>query len=570
MLEQIGRAQQAREDFDHQVWGKSLADVASLRRELNAYVRELHKRGRNGWTPFRAMGTVLRAEGSGIPEIDFRWPDAEIHDVGDYQRLVELVEDAGAVLTRVGDITAAAALSGIEVSEWSPPWESWLLGASRILSAALKSLARAATAVSQKLGLAEADLSRPRLAALKSLAEIVLDPLAPELVWALNDGADEAIEEIRAHSDRASRYKEIKSALAAAWSAETMSLPLTELEAQWKAAQGRALLPRTIAQRSIRSRLANAIRGKLPEDLAGELRRLVELQALERSIDDANGRMSAVVGSRWRGINTDFQRIKAQYGWAKRLRVATAACARDSSGLVSLRQGLRQLLREGADLLAPEAAIGSDLRGFEKVWLEVENATSSLASLSGTDPAAIVDTSRVDWAEALAAHLDGWRTAARHLRDWCAWRGVVQRAEDLGIGDLVRSMESGLIAPTDVLRVFQANYARWWIGLAVDASSQLKSFVAARHEKRIERFRELDAELLHLAARVVRAAVTAGIPDKAQRDRDPEYMVLTRELAKRQQHLPMRQLAQRMPTALRRLTPCFMIEPVVGRPVPTG
>ena len=49
----------------------------------------------------------------------------------------------------------------------------------------------------------------------------MLDPLAPKSVWALNDGADEAIEEIRAHSDRASRYKEIKSALAAAWSAGT-------------------------------------------------------------------------------------------------------------------------------------------------------------------------------------------------------------------------------------------------------------------------------------------------------------------------------------------------------------
>ena len=233
-----------------------------------------------------------------------------------------------------------------------------------------------------------------------------------------------------------------------------MSLPLTELEAQWKAAQGRALLPRTIAQRSIRSRLANAIRGELPEDLAGELGRLlVPLQALERSIDDANGRMSAVVGSRWRGINTDFQRIKAQYGWAKRLRVATAACARDSSGLVSLRQGLRQLLREGADLLAPEAAIGSDLRGSRRCGSRWKTPQVAWRPSWGPARAAIVKTSRVDWAEALAAHLDGWRTAARHLQDQSLGAGgCIQRAEDLEIGDLVRSMESGLIAPTDVLQ----------------------------------------------------------------------------------------------------------------------
>ena len=37
--------------------------TSQRRTELNQYVRELHKRGRNGWTPFRAMGCVLRAEG---------------------------------------------------------------------------------------------------------------------------------------------------------------------------------------------------------------------------------------------------------------------------------------------------------------------------------------------------------------------------------------------------------------------------------------------------------------------------------------------------------------------------
>ncbi|MGD0108093.1 MAG: DUF4011 domain-containing protein [Rhodopila sp.] len=56
ILEQMGRAQQAREDFDRSEWQSASADIGSLRSELNAYVRELHRRGRNGWTPFRAMG----------------------------------------------------------------------------------------------------------------------------------------------------------------------------------------------------------------------------------------------------------------------------------------------------------------------------------------------------------------------------------------------------------------------------------------------------------------------------------------------------------------------------------
>jgi hypothetical protein len=47
-----------------------------------------------------------------------------------------------------------------------------------------------------------------------------------------------------------------------------------------------------------------------------------------------------------------------------------------------------------------------------------------------------------------------------------------------------------------------------------------------------------------------------------QRERDPEYSILSRELAKRQRHLPVRQLAERMPNALRRLMPCLMMSPL--------
>ena len=97
------------------------------------------------------------------------------------------------------------------------------------------------------------------------------------------------------------------------------------------------------------------------------------------------------------------------------------------------------------------------------------------------------------------------------------------------------------------------------MGLAVDGSATLKAFVAAQHENRIERFRALDERMLGLAARLARAVVVVGaIPGKAAREQDPEYAVL----AQRQRHLPVRQLAERMPGALRRLTPCLMMSPL--------
>lgn len=382
VLEQLNRAQQAREHLDEEEWRRAGEEAAALRAELNGYVRELHRRGRNGWTAYRAIGCLLRAETGGVPEIALGWPGADAHDTGDYQRLVEAVEDAAATLSRLGDGSARAALAGIECPDWSPSWQASLVEAARAAAAALVALQDAVAPAVRALALpADLPLTRPALEAMDALAGLLLDPTAPEAAWALGDGGAQEVRE-------------------------------------------------------------------------------------------------------------------------------------------------------------------------------------ALAPLCRRDPGAVVPESRPDWPGALAGHLRGWVEGARHLHDWCAWQGVVQRAEALGLAPLLSAMEAGTIAPSEAVWVFEANYARWWVALAVEDLPRLRAFVAAQHEQRIARFRALDARLLQLSARLVRARLTAGIPGTAERQRSAEYVLLARELARRQRHLPVRQLVARMPQAIRRLTPCLMMSPL--------
>ena len=572
VLEQMNRAQQSHEDFNAEEWRAASQDAAGLRSELNQYVRELHKRGRNGWTPFRAMGCVLRAETAGVPEITLAWSDADVHDAGDYQRLVELIEDAAAVLTRVEDVTAAAALSGVDVSEWSPPWQARLLEAARVSSSRLEILSQVVTPVARALALdlASVGTSRPALAALKVMTDVLLDPVAGNAAWATRDGADTVVEAVRTAAARVARHKEVRGALMGAWEAETMTLPLNEIKAQWTAAAARWAVPRALAQRGIRRRLAAVAPKSVPADLGAELGRLVELQEIEIALSTVKGQLLLVLGPRWRGLETAFDEVEAEYNWGRRLRAAAATCAQDTATLLSLREHLRHLVSEGVDLLTPEGAVGGALVRYRSAWKDAEVALETLASLCGADPVGIIDTLQADWATTLASHLQGWSAAARHLHDWCAWRGVVQRAGAVGLGSLLQAMEAGFVAPSEAPRVFEVNYARWWVGLAVEASIRLKGFVAAKHEKRIDRFRALDTRLLSLASRLTRATLAGAIPRKIQRESDPEYAVLARELAKRKRHLPVRQLAERMPNAIRRLMPCLMMSSPVSSAVSSG
>jgi very-short-patch-repair endonuclease len=562
VLEQMNRAQQAREEFNPHEWHAAAEETAALRAELNGYVRELHRRGRNGWTPFSAMGCVLRAEAGGVPEVMLAWPDAGAHDAGDYQRLTELVEDAAATLARVGDVASAAALSGVEATDWSPPWQGRLLDAAATAAARLTVLPDAVASAARALALASVPASRPALAALDALAGALLDPLAGDGAWALTEGAEATMEAVRAEVARIARHREVRGTLSASWRPGAMALPLKDIKAEWDSAAARWAVPRALAHRALRRRLAAEASGPVPADCGAELGRLIELQEIEAVVAAAGGRLAAPLGPRWRGLETDFARLEAGFEWARRLRGAAAGCASDPATLLSLREHLRRLVGEGADLLAPTGAVGAVLGRLRAAQAEAQSAMEALAPICGADPYSILDSTRDDWATALAEHLKGWTGAARHLKDWTSWRGVTQRADALGLAPLLRAMETGLVAPADAPRVFEANYARWWVGLAVEASPRLRGFVAAQHEKRIERFRTLDARMLELATRLTRARLAGAIPGKAQRERDPEYAVLARELVKRQRHLPVRQLAARMPQALRRLTPCLMMSPL--------
>ncbi len=560
VLGQLERAQSSVEVADRHGWDTAKAGMATLQEELNGYVRELHRPGRNGWTPFRAIGTVLRAADGGVPEVALSWPHADAHDVGDWRRLVEYVEEAREVLRRAADAVRSPALAGIEQPEWSPVWQTRLLEAARAAVRCLESLEGAVAAATGALQFGDYSRSRPALRHLVELAGLLIDPIAPEAAYALADGAQQIQDAMRQAGSRVAQHQAVKRSLVGSWHPSVTALPLVQLRSDWRAAEAKWALGRTVAQRAVRKQLANATDSAVPAECGPDLDRLVEMKELEAGLAVLSE--AAAMGRSWRGLETDFSRIETGFAWGQRLRIAAAACSTDPASLAGLRAHLRQLVGEGADLLAPSGLVGSTLGRLIDTWTASEAALDELTKLSGTPAPSIVAEDRADWLPSLSTHLTGWSGAARFIQEWCAWRGVAQAAQTKGLGPLIRVLEDGVVGPDDAVRALEANYARWWIDHAVDAAPRLRGFVAARHETRIERFRALDALMLKGASRMARARITASIPGMVLRQADPEYGVLTRELAKRQRHLPVRQLAARMPKALRRLTPCLMMSPL--------
>lgn len=562
VLAQLDRAQHAGQHLDEAEWRQAVEEVAALRAELNGYVRELHRRWRNGWTAYRAIGCQLRAESGGVPLVGLHWLAADTHHAGDYSKLVEAVEDAAATLSRIGAASNRSVLTGVEHTDWSPTWQAELIEASRTAAMALDALGSTFGPAARALRVEDGPPTRATCDALDRLAELVLDPGAPDTAWALSEDAGELREPLRRAAELAQEHASLVTGLGHRWRVTATQLPVAELLAEWREAANRWLLPRLSSRKSVRARLAAEVTGDVPKHPEADLAKLTEMKAKEAELATIGLVVGPKLGARWRGFQTDFGALEAARQLASGLRGAAAACASDPASLLELQRHLHLLLSGAVELLSEAGSAGAPLRRYRRIKGALQDAFRVLEALCGTGPGAVAGEAAPDWPGHVAAHLRRWADGARHLRDWCAWRGIVQRADSLGLSPMLAALEGGSVETRDAGRVFEASYARWWVAAAATDLPRLRSFVAANHEKRIERFRALDARLLDLSTRLCRARLASGVPDEPERQRSAEYALLSRELAKKQRHIPVRQLLARMPGAIRTLTPCLMMSPL--------
>ena len=557
VLEQFQAAQNVLETFDPEDFRRSRQSLDAIRTELNAYVRDLHRRGRNGWTPYRGVGVTMRADEAGTLRVPLSWHSADVHDAGDYERLMQASQDLADLHGRIGDVVTSPRLAGLDAANWSPLWEGRLLDAVGNSLSCLDRLGSTLADVAEALGIGAVDRSFVRLRQVDALCERFLSPDAQG--WALGETAQQVRDAVLFEREPVERHRALKAALNARWKADATSAPVDEILAEWRSSKERWLLPRMKAQREILLRLMPHAEA-MPEDPEDDLVRLAEMRAIERRLPGVSHGSS--VGRLWQGLATDFDRIDAVLSWGGAARASLGACVRETTGLLAARAHLEALLAYGQDLLAEGGSINLALMGYREAFAACVAAMEALGALAGGDVAGLVDPKLPEWLDLTSERLRAWKAASPELRDWCSWRRACQEAAKLGLAPLVEAIEGNLVSPRDIPAVFEANYVRWWTRHAVSESALLSGFVAATHEGRITRFREVDEKLKGMAVSLIRARLAGKIPNAVARQNDPEYKVLTREMAKKARHLPVRQLADKMPRALRTLTPCLMMSPL--------
>jgi very-short-patch-repair endonuclease len=280
---------------------------------------------------------------------------------------------------------------------------------------------------------------------------------------------------------------------------------------------------------------------------------------LERGLSELNELKGNVPF--WLELKTKVENVRAAVEFQGKISTAVARLAVNPEQIAEFKAPLHALLGDGNTLLEPEGSVvlyGALMR--EKLGQLHSRSTSftSVGSFTEQGMSQAVDLSLAD----LKLNCDSVVSSAPRLKAWCAWRKVRDEAYSVGLAHVVQAMENGTITSGKVRKVFEVNYARWWLNATVDNESVIRTFVSAEHEQRIRDFRALDDKFTALTRDWLRARLCSDLPSQESVSRSSEWGLLRHEMGKKTKHIPLRDLMGRAPEALTKLTPCLLMSPL--------
>lgn len=294
--------------------------------------------------------------------------------------------------------------------------------------------------------------------------------------------------------------------------------------------------------------------------LAADYQRLRERAAVEERLRGFE-ELRSLTGGTWAGLQTTTAAIDQVTAFQAKISGAIANLAESPDDTTALRYAFEHLVVDGNALLDPSGPLVNAGRQYLDVLQVLQPAVEHLTTVGAFSEG--ISLNFYDFSlDVLITCCREIVSAEPRLRAWCAWRKVRDEALALSLGPLVHAIEGGAIQSVEVLSAFETNYSRWWLNRIVDNEPVINAFVSAEHEKRISDFRALDRTFTDVTRAWVRASLCAGMPKADTVSRTSEWGVLRREINKKKQHMPLRELMKSIPDALTKLAPCLLMSPL--------
>ncbi|MBY6033270.1 DUF4011 domain-containing protein [Marinobacter daepoensis] len=538
-------------------WQEEADRLKAQRDSLNSLVEALHEPHRNGLTAHYAIGVKVR-DHAYANDIRLGWERSDAHDERQLRELRDMAGWLKVQAKAVGQFDRHP-LKVVSHYAWDPQWQERLVEAAKALQAGAARLTGHLEEMDKAIGLNIGPVDLSRLTAIAELGDALLACCGKRVSFALEPDGQEQLEGMATVLPYLERYQEALPKLSCpyeplAW----QKLDADSLSSAWDEAATTWWPKNWFAKRKVRSLLRQGGAQARPEP-ENDIPLLHELRETGGQIDQQDRLLSNVRG--WSRYDTDTAVLEELRTLGTRVRAGVTRLADDAESLITLRAGIRTLLHDGNDLLAPDAVVGKVIVGFLEATAAFDQQRERFETLSGSVLANVLpgDAPACDAIVHLCQQVTGHQSS---LRDWCAWVRRRTEARELNLGPLVVAIEEGRVAPDDIPRAFEAAYCSWWSAAVIGENPVLRGFSAPEHEATIQRFRELDSRFCKLTADYIAAELSRHIPEQGDVTRSSHWGILRHELQKKARHKSVREMMQIIPDVVTTLAPCLMMSPL--------
>lgn len=300
------------------------------------------------------------------------------------------------------------------------------------------------------------------------------------------------------------------------------------------------------ADRAIATLTKTALENNAARIAALEL--LATAQARRRSVEGFGDLGLAAFGSLWSGAESDWMNLAAVFDWLSRngdIRLL-ASRVTDRSNIATKAQaaasGGQRFVTEFEDILKFLHANASALFGTGDV------AQASLTSIG----------------EKLAR----WIASDEQLSKYAAYNGRANDAASLGVAQVVDRLRDGRVPTSGVIPYFEMAFYEAILRHQHTQDPDLARFDGEVHSRLVGEFASLDRNRMRLSRLEVVKAHHQNLPTVSGLG---PVGILRGEMARRRNHMPIRQLMQKASLAIQALKPVFMMSPLsIAQFLPPG
>jgi superfamily I DNA and/or RNA helicase/very-short-patch-repair endonuclease len=304
-----------------------------------------------------------------------------------------------------------------------------------------------------------------------------------------------------------------------------------------------------------RDKVAKLYRVEVPEDdeiIIQDLETLKSCQELQTKLEELNSEAREVFGDDWKGRNTDLERIKKLAEWVLTIKKL-------------LKTG--KITERTFDIIVNEpdtAKINGTIQKLDKDYNAFLRVYKGIKKYIKIDEELVFGNKlRFVKFHEMESKMDNFQKGMPLLQKWSQLIAILSEAPSEIALPVIELIKADKIDLDDIIPCLKANFADDLLRNAFLENYILSNFIGEIHERKINRFIDLDRDVITLNRRRIANRIAYNRPHiNSAVSRNSELGILLSEFNRKRGHMPIRKLLSNAGSLVKKIKPCFMMSPL--------